>query len=250
MSDVAQGPGWWVASDGKWYPPELHPAVTNGRVGGPNGAGSAVAPGRVVAAQGVPVAAVPPAMPVLVGKSDQAWTSHEYRWTDATFTKTRDRREAPTALRRAVDPRGAFVVIVSLVLVVASFWPRYYVLPSQLLVGSEKAQQPVVSDLMGSWRLLIPAACIVTALVGIVNSALRAGQRGAVGFFIALRLMVFVELAMWVIPIFERTVVKTPPGIAATSNGVTIGWFAYSAIAVAAVAVIGSFATMGKSDTT
>ena len=25
MSDVSQGPGWWVASDGKWYPPEQHP---------------------------------------------------------------------------------------------------------------------------------------------------------------------------------------------------------------------------------
>ena len=26
MSDTAQGPGWWLASDGKWYPPEQHPA--------------------------------------------------------------------------------------------------------------------------------------------------------------------------------------------------------------------------------
>lgn len=26
MADVSQGPGWWVASDGKWYPPELHPS--------------------------------------------------------------------------------------------------------------------------------------------------------------------------------------------------------------------------------
>jgi hypothetical protein len=25
MSDKAEGPGWWIASDGKWYPPELHP---------------------------------------------------------------------------------------------------------------------------------------------------------------------------------------------------------------------------------
>ena len=25
MSDTSQGPGWWVASDGKWYAPELHP---------------------------------------------------------------------------------------------------------------------------------------------------------------------------------------------------------------------------------
>ncbi len=29
MSDKPEGPGWWVASDGKWYPPELHPAVRN-----------------------------------------------------------------------------------------------------------------------------------------------------------------------------------------------------------------------------
>ena len=25
MSDVSQGEGSWVASDGKWYPPHLHP---------------------------------------------------------------------------------------------------------------------------------------------------------------------------------------------------------------------------------
>jgi hypothetical protein len=25
MSDVSQGPGWWLASDGKWYPPEQAP---------------------------------------------------------------------------------------------------------------------------------------------------------------------------------------------------------------------------------
>jgi hypothetical protein len=27
MSDEPEGPGWWIASDGKWYPPELHPSV-------------------------------------------------------------------------------------------------------------------------------------------------------------------------------------------------------------------------------
>jgi hypothetical protein len=27
MSAQSQGPGWWVASDGKWYPPETHPAA-------------------------------------------------------------------------------------------------------------------------------------------------------------------------------------------------------------------------------
>jgi len=27
MSDASQGPGWWIASDGKWYPPHLHPSL-------------------------------------------------------------------------------------------------------------------------------------------------------------------------------------------------------------------------------
>lgn len=25
MTDTSQGPGWWLASDGQWYPPESHP---------------------------------------------------------------------------------------------------------------------------------------------------------------------------------------------------------------------------------
>ncbi len=37
MSDTAQGPGWWLASDGKWYPPELWtgPPTTGPAVTGP-----------------------------------------------------------------------------------------------------------------------------------------------------------------------------------------------------------------------
>ena len=27
MADTSGGPGWWQASDGKWYPPEQHPAA-------------------------------------------------------------------------------------------------------------------------------------------------------------------------------------------------------------------------------
>lgn len=27
MADSSAGPGWWQASDGKWYPPEQHPAA-------------------------------------------------------------------------------------------------------------------------------------------------------------------------------------------------------------------------------
>ena len=27
MSDVAQGPGWWQANDGRWYPPQPSPST-------------------------------------------------------------------------------------------------------------------------------------------------------------------------------------------------------------------------------
>jgi hypothetical protein len=27
MTDASPGPGWWLASDGRWYPPHLHPDV-------------------------------------------------------------------------------------------------------------------------------------------------------------------------------------------------------------------------------
>lgn len=28
MADTSQGVGWWIASDGKWYPPEQHPSAS------------------------------------------------------------------------------------------------------------------------------------------------------------------------------------------------------------------------------
>src|SRR5690554_2640057 len=43
MSDAAQGPGWWQAADGKWYPPEAAPgaaAPNPGYTGGPPAAGA------------------------------------------------------------------------------------------------------------------------------------------------------------------------------------------------------------------
>lgn len=33
MSDMSQGPGWWQASDGKWYPPEQAPGGQPGPAG-------------------------------------------------------------------------------------------------------------------------------------------------------------------------------------------------------------------------
>lgn len=30
MSDTAQGPGWWQATDGKWYAPQRRPSSPSG----------------------------------------------------------------------------------------------------------------------------------------------------------------------------------------------------------------------------
>jgi hypothetical protein len=38
MSDTSQGPGWWLASDGKWYPPELWTGPPMSRPGFSQGA--------------------------------------------------------------------------------------------------------------------------------------------------------------------------------------------------------------------
>jgi len=51
MSDISQGPGWWQASDGKWYPPEQAPGATPPPIpgqppaGGPPGYGQPAAYG-------------------------------------------------------------------------------------------------------------------------------------------------------------------------------------------------------------
>lgn len=51
MSDTSQGPGWWLASDGKWYPPEMHPDPA-GRTVHPHGSDRPQGRGWWVAADG------------------------------------------------------------------------------------------------------------------------------------------------------------------------------------------------------
>ena len=56
MSDTSQGTGWWLASDGKWYPPELWTGPPEARPGGDISASASELGGvsGPVAASGVP----------------------------------------------------------------------------------------------------------------------------------------------------------------------------------------------------
>ena len=67
MSDTSPGPGWWLASDGRWYAPELHPdapaPVADHPVPSASPAGEALAswaPAAAAPMQGPPVPGYPP----------------------------------------------------------------------------------------------------------------------------------------------------------------------------------------------
>lgn len=75
MSETSQGPDWWKASDGKWYPPEQHPdardatagegaADTEGASGPAEGGGPPeTGPDEASAADAPPTEATPPVGP-------------------------------------------------------------------------------------------------------------------------------------------------------------------------------------------
>ena len=44
MSDASQGPGWWQASDGRWYPPSAQPGPARPTYGPPGPATPGYAP--------------------------------------------------------------------------------------------------------------------------------------------------------------------------------------------------------------
>jgi hypothetical protein len=60
MSDTSQGPGWWQASDGKWYPPESFP--TDWTAPAADAVADTAAEVPEVAAAAEPVVAEPPAV--------------------------------------------------------------------------------------------------------------------------------------------------------------------------------------------
>jgi hypothetical protein len=52
MSDKPLGPGWWLASDGTWHPPELHPSMRDDTAGAAAAAAAEVAVAVADAAAG------------------------------------------------------------------------------------------------------------------------------------------------------------------------------------------------------
>ena len=96
MSDKPQGPGWWLASDGTWHPPELHPSVheptramippaTGPEAIVPAPAAEAPGPGRESTVTLPPPApATPRAVPSMPGTAKRpAWSGESDRRAEA-----------------------------------------------------------------------------------------------------------------------------------------------------------------------
>jgi len=65
MSDKPEGPGWWLASDGTWHPPELHPSVREDVAGPTSESGPSTVP-LLTALPPEEIAPAAPAVPTLV----------------------------------------------------------------------------------------------------------------------------------------------------------------------------------------
>lgn len=250
MSDVAQGPGWWLASDGRWYPPETHPSVRAPTT--PPVPGQASFPVRPP----VPFQSPPQqATARREGTSPPGAAGHRTSGSPWGLPGQREIEGAPDEqrqlggsrrsqrFRRAADPRGAFVAVLSLVLLGACFVPYYTLTPG--LGDSVRQTTTVIDHAFGGWRLVIPAVSALTALIGIVNWVLKVGQRGALSVFVVLRIAVLLQLGVWVLPIFFHR--YAGPVVGAGAPVVSVGWVAYSAATVAFVAVAGSSASLGRS---
>jgi hypothetical protein len=138
-----------------------------------------------------------------------------------------------------------FSAAFSLALLGACCLPYYKVsIPSHPLMSST-----VIGHQLGAWRIAIPGVAVLAVLFGIVNSILRVGVKGAVPIFVGLRVLCFAQLGLWIMAIFVHrygTGVMSPTP---SHVGVTVGWLAYSAVPVAAVALVGSFASLRRRET-
>lgn len=175
----------------------------------------------------------------------ELWGTDPYRDQDALLVGSRRRAQSAdrSALLARLDPRGIFVAVVSALLLPACAL-TYYNVPGVTRLGKKVTPTyTVIAHAFGSWRVLLPVLAGLAIVVGIVNAFMQVAAPGAVTVFVALRLVVIAQLGLWVLAAVQRT----PHGAAFGSGGiVTVTWVAWAAIGIAAVAVLGSFASMGK----
>ncbi len=241
MSDRRKDSDWWQAAD---RPPPGEPP------------GGSTVPPAPVTGEPPPAPTAPGRVPGAVAgvaaarRGARGWGDD--RWADDDMVAVRRRglsSTAPAAPRRAFDQRGPFVAACSALLLVACFLPYYRVATLAGVPLPQPRTFTVVDSVFGGWRAALPLVAVVALGLGVTNSLLRVGSRGAVGILSLLRFVALIQLGLWILVMVERHVVGTGPVAASLGAKPTVAltWVAWAAVAAAAVALAGSFASMTNS---
>ncbi len=274
-----------MASDGRWYPPHLHPsrapqappvaptppppAVPAWPADGPPvaiGAGAAprfvvppvvpdLAPGYAPAddagARAAPPAPPRPLMqatgiPVATsGPASSPWET-EAPWAKGdTMTVGGHHPGRPAGRLRATVDPRGAFVAIGGLLLVAACFLPYYKVSGP--GGSASVSYTVIAHQFGAWRVAILAVAVLCVLVGLLNSALRVGVTGAVAVFITMRLLAVAQLGLWVAALLDKQSHGVIPAVAPPGSYTTkLTWVAIAAVAISVIALAGSLASLGR----
>ncbi len=160
MSDTSQGSDWWIASDGKWYPPEQHPSYVQ-----PQQTYSATSPAQPQQ---------PFSQPPTYGGGYQVVTPpNRYAQPPTLQPSYGSKPGLNTSLPNWLVAGGGLVVLIS------SFIPFYTGgCSTSSLQNGFGCMKPsttfgLLSGTYGSWRWLIPLiAILLLAVAGVVISGL------------------------------------------------------------------------------
>ncbi len=148
-----------------------------------------------------------------------------------------------------MDSRAVFVSLASAVVLVATFLPWYDVTPpaspSGRALSALTGPLTILDHGFGGWRFAIPVVALAAVVIGVADALIRAGQRGALLSFVALRMLVLAQLGL----VIAAIVARTPYGLG-TGSGltfiVTVRWPVWGALAATVVAAGGSLAASGR----
>jgi hypothetical protein len=216
---VAQGPGWWIASDGKWYPPETHPSYSvpaapepaPAPVGAapldPDGALPTLFPTTprgpwvpVNSASGIPLATSP-----VVGRNQAPWgDTTEFSHTELyAGGSARAGVQSSSRYRSIFDPRGAFFTLTCLAVLAMTTILPWYSVTITLSSASVTVQRLHLTDhIFPTWHIAIPILAGVGILLGVANSLLRPTDRGAVTAYVLLRVVGLALVALMILAAF------------------------------------------------
>jgi hypothetical protein len=160
-------------------------------------------------------------------------------------------RARPGRGRRApIDVRGVLSALASLIVLICALQPWYQV----RVIGPPTAAVPLdkvyhyslFATPYGGWRVLLPLVAAFAVLIGIFDSVLRSGDRGAVGVLLSLQLLTVAELALVIGSVALRTPalplhLGLPQTVETVVEVTVVAWVALGA------SVVAVFSTMASS---